>query len=469
MADIFISYSSKDRHKVRKLADLFLTQGWSVWWDPRIPPGKTYTEVIEHELTASRSVVVVWSTMSVSSQWVQNEAREGAQRRVLVPIRLDAVKIPLEFSHLQTADLSGWNGGDPHVELAEVFARLKELAPLNTDGHIAPSQPVSAEDNHRQGRPERILPSGYLRSLLGKFGFSSRLRQREQGGKKAHLSARRWALTGAVVATVAIFALSIILGRSRRLCDANVDDMLGEYTASAKTCRAAGYRPVSMAMYGPANARRFATIWQQGGKPDWRAETELTLGEYSTLLNKLVSEGYRPTLVSVVDDGIMPPRAAAVFEKDPSAWRASHDLSWDTFENLNKERQQQGMILRWVSIYGQTAAPQVAALWSSNQAGEVWKTTGFLTQGEYTKAFEAYKKEDFSPAFVTVGCWRKEFRYFGVFVQHQKEAVWGFHNWEAADFGQFLNEKKSQGYVPRVVQACQTESSTRFSGVLVRK
>ena len=36
MADIFLSYSQKDKDRVRLLAAALLQEGFSVWWDPKI-------------------------------------------------------------------------------------------------------------------------------------------------------------------------------------------------------------------------------------------------------------------------------------------------------------------------------------------------------------------------------------------------------------------------------------------------
>ena len=44
MADIFISYAKSDRAKAQTLANAFEREGWSVWWDPKIPPGQTFDE-----------------------------------------------------------------------------------------------------------------------------------------------------------------------------------------------------------------------------------------------------------------------------------------------------------------------------------------------------------------------------------------------------------------------------------------
>jgi len=42
MSDIFLSYASEDRERVRPLAEALSRQGWDVWWDRDIPPGQTW-------------------------------------------------------------------------------------------------------------------------------------------------------------------------------------------------------------------------------------------------------------------------------------------------------------------------------------------------------------------------------------------------------------------------------------------
>lgn len=110
MADIFISYASEDRERARKFADALEACGWSVWWDRKIIAGQTFDQVIERELEGAKSVVVLWSKNSVASEWVKNEAAAAAERGVLVPALVDAVKLPLEFRRKQTVDLVGWEG-----------------------------------------------------------------------------------------------------------------------------------------------------------------------------------------------------------------------------------------------------------------------------------------------------------------------------------------------------------------------
>lgn len=113
MADIFVSYASEDRNKVSKLVEAFEQQGWSVWWDRHIPHGQNYHQVIEQSLAVAKCVVVVWSRNSIESEWVLNEASEARKRRIIIPLLFDNVNVPLEFRHLQTADLLTWKGRLP--------------------------------------------------------------------------------------------------------------------------------------------------------------------------------------------------------------------------------------------------------------------------------------------------------------------------------------------------------------------
>src|SRR5918999_1180825 len=110
MTDVFISYANEDREQARKLANALEACGWSVWWDRKIKAGQTFDQIIEHELETAKSVVVLWSKASISSEWVKNEAATAVERGVLVPALIDTVKLPLEFRRGRSADLIGWEG-----------------------------------------------------------------------------------------------------------------------------------------------------------------------------------------------------------------------------------------------------------------------------------------------------------------------------------------------------------------------
>lgn len=127
MADLFLSYARDDRECAEQLAQALSARGWSVWWDRRIQVGKSFSDIIEREIADARCVVVIWSRHSVESEWVQNEAAEAAHRKVLVPIRIEDVRMPLEFRRLQTADLFDWRNGFQGREFEECLLSIENL------------------------------------------------------------------------------------------------------------------------------------------------------------------------------------------------------------------------------------------------------------------------------------------------------------------------------------------------------
>jgi len=106
--DIFISYAREDMKRVEPIVRELEKHGWSVFWDPEIPPGETWRGYIKKKLDESRCVLVAWSRLSVTSEWVIAEADEAKKRGILVPVLLDAVEPPFGFSHIHAANLSCW-------------------------------------------------------------------------------------------------------------------------------------------------------------------------------------------------------------------------------------------------------------------------------------------------------------------------------------------------------------------------
>src|SRR5512147_2505919 len=105
MADIFISYARSDRLLVAPLVAAIEAEGWSVWWDPEIATGQEFDRHIADELKAASAVLVVWTAASVESRWVRGEARVGAERGILVPVRFGEVELPIDVRALHTTDL----------------------------------------------------------------------------------------------------------------------------------------------------------------------------------------------------------------------------------------------------------------------------------------------------------------------------------------------------------------------------
>lgn len=127
MADIFLSYARRDLKRVQFLIDGLSSEGWTVWWDAHIAPGKSFADVIENELSKAKCIVVVWSHNSIKSTWVKNEARFGTERQTLIPVKIDDVKLPVEFNHIYTASLKRLTEHASNVEQDNLLTPLRAI------------------------------------------------------------------------------------------------------------------------------------------------------------------------------------------------------------------------------------------------------------------------------------------------------------------------------------------------------
>jgi adenylate cyclase len=145
MADIFVSYSRTDKARVAPLVTALEAQGWSVWWDPEITPGDEFDAMIGAELEAARAVVVVWSPASVDSRWVKGEARDAADRGVLVPVRFENARLPIDVRAIHTTELDGWAENRDSAAFKALCVALQAKLKL--------SAPKAAVDTDKAKRP----------------------------------------------------------------------------------------------------------------------------------------------------------------------------------------------------------------------------------------------------------------------------------------------------------------------------
>ena len=182
MTDIFVSYAREDRERVRPLVAVLEAQGWSVFWDFRIPPGETWESWIGRNLDQARCILVAWSENSVNSSFVREEAAEGRDRGVLIPLRLDPVKPPFGFRTIQSADLIDWDGSADAAPMAELLPHLArkvgDAPTVVRPAAISPAKPVLPPDS----------------SDAGESGFRDRLRDGGQGPLMLWIPAGRFVM-----------------------------------------------------------------------------------------------------------------------------------------------------------------------------------------------------------------------------------------------------------------------------------
>ena len=71
MADIFFSYSRKDKEGVGLVRNALAEMGFEVFWDQETPSGSDWDTWIRAELAKSKCAVVLWSASAILSDHVR--------------------------------------------------------------------------------------------------------------------------------------------------------------------------------------------------------------------------------------------------------------------------------------------------------------------------------------------------------------------------------------------------------------
>src|SRR5215831_11257645 len=160
MTDIFFSYSSADRERVRPIRDALVAQGFEVFWDQQVPAGMDWDTWIRQHLTKSKCAMAFWSVTSVSSDNVRHEATVAKQQGKLISVLLEpltAEQFPMGLYAQQAANLSGWSGDYSHDEWRKFRREFEaKLTPLGVRRQIDEIEAeLVGERTRREGAERR--------------------------------------------------------------------------------------------------------------------------------------------------------------------------------------------------------------------------------------------------------------------------------------------------------------------------
>lgn len=144
MTELFISYKTEDRRRVRPLVEALEAEGLSVWWDENVGGGEAWREKIAEQLEAAACVIVVWSKRSVGPEgrFVRDEASRAQRRGTYLPVTLDNVEPPLGFGEMQALPLTGKHSDHRYRAISESVHSMLGRAPP-TVSHRRSGPPVT--------------------------------------------------------------------------------------------------------------------------------------------------------------------------------------------------------------------------------------------------------------------------------------------------------------------------------------
>ena len=196
MADVFISYKSRMRPRVREIAAALEELGLTVWFDHELEAGQSFAAVINAELAKARCVLVCWTPDAFAPEdgsevsWVEAEASIARERKVIVPIMLERVPLKAPWNMFHTERMMDWPAGAQDYPawqalleaigrnlerpgLGEYALALGKPAALTAWAAKYPDDPLAA----KAAAPGSVTPVTQARNLLRRATRMSRAMQ----------------------------------------------------------------------------------------------------------------------------------------------------------------------------------------------------------------------------------------------------------------------------------------------------
>jgi len=154
LKSIFISYSREDKKVAQTLASLLEKEGYEVWWDQHISAGQNFRDLIETSLNSAEIVIVIWSSHSIRSAFVIDEAQRAAAQDKLVPVVIDVSDPPMGFGHLH------------YLQAKDIQSEFEAICDA-IEGRIPQSTPKTIRTNHKQ----KIVIASMATIIIGIGGW----------------------------------------------------------------------------------------------------------------------------------------------------------------------------------------------------------------------------------------------------------------------------------------------------------
>ncbi len=155
MSHIFISYSHQDKKYAHKLRRHLLDQGFDAWIDDRIDYGSHWSQEIEKQLRESAAFILIMSSSSYKSDWVQNELSFARElKKPIFPLLLEGNV----WWHLHTTQYVEVK--DEKLPPAKFFIHLAEIVSQHKMNTRSAEKSTNPQTDKSQEMPSTNLDIG---------------------------------------------------------------------------------------------------------------------------------------------------------------------------------------------------------------------------------------------------------------------------------------------------------------------
>src|SRR5436305_5588040 len=182
----------------------------------------------------------------------------------------------------------------------------------------------------------------------------------------------------------------------------------------------AGYRFLSLSIHGSTSSSRYSAVMieraQIVAQRDWPA---LSAAQFQETFDDQAKKGYGPVIIAATGSASNPLFATVFQPMSPipltrHILKSGDDNDLKTIQGMNKKAHADGLIPRWLAVYGDANDPRFAAVWVPNTDKVIWNADGLVETGDaYQNRFNAQTSGWCRPSLVAVS---PDTRYLSLFV-----------------------------------------------------
>lgn len=171
MGHIFISYSHKDTEYAHALAGDLQAHGLNVWIDERLDYGSQWPQEIQKQLDGCEAFILVMSSNSFASDWVQSELQRAKRKlKPIFPLLLEGNEPWLSVESTQYFDVRGGRLPD-----ARFYSALKRVVTVSPHAQTVASLPKPVRNTEpvkaTRSKNSLFLISATFIGILAVFGI----------------------------------------------------------------------------------------------------------------------------------------------------------------------------------------------------------------------------------------------------------------------------------------------------------
>jgi CubicO group peptidase (beta-lactamase class C family) len=226
----------------------------------------------------------------------------------------------------------------------------------------------------------------------------------------------------------------------------------------------AGYRPISLSVYGTASSLRYAAVWAKRAGPGYVGFQGMTASQFQAFFDLYRPQGFVPHLLTATGSGSNT-RFAGIFEYVGASSWTRYGLTESQMNDEVGAARKSGYILHTADVYGTSSAPRYVAHFRKRLDNTPWNDS-IASASTFPAYFNAYVEGHSRPVHIAIN---GTSRVLSIWHGTDCGGFYCYNNLTSSAYQFVFNSLGSTGYYPMCVQGTGSGSSIRLAAIFVKR